>query len=165
MSTYWREALIAGCVTSSIAALVAAATVAAGANMVGGVFDQAVARVLMFFFAFAIAQFTTLPASLPVALVVPRLRVWSVASVALLVWLVVLTSSVTSFVTDPLSLREKQSLSAYFWAGKWAFCLFNALGIVSGSIGAFAAFEFIRRERVKKLRPSLPTAANSHTMR
>lgn len=159
-STYWKEALTAGGVTSSVAAFFAAVIVAGGVNMVGGFSEQAVARAVLFPFAFYAALLTTLPASVPVALVVPRLHVWSVASVALLFCLAVFASSAASFVSDPLSLRDRQSLSAYFWTWKWAFCLFNVIGIISGSIGAFAAFEVTRRERMKVPRQALPVLEN-----
>jgi hypothetical protein len=165
MINYWREALTAASVTSSVAALLAAAVVATFTDMVGEPSSQVVARVLLFPFAFSVALLTTVPASLPVALLVPILRGWSCATVASLFCAVVVASSVASFAFDSLSHREQQGLSGYLRAGEWAFSLFNTLGIACGSIGAIAAFEITRRARLKKLPPTLPTGANLHTTR
>ena len=143
------ELVLAVGITGFVAAGVTASCSAVAALFAPDVsfIERLLGSVAFLCLSFLIALFVTLPASLPVGLVILILRRWSFLSCAVLLLTVVTSSSLATFLVDPMSDRSTMGTTAYFLSLEWIFCDFNALGIASGMVGALVSFTVMCRVR------------------
>jgi hypothetical protein len=91
------------------------------------------------------------PSAFLVSLVIASFKQWSLAAVGAILAGVVVCSSVSSYLIDPLQSKPQMGWPDYLTGLGWFTCAFNLIAIISGFVASLIAFWAVRRFRHKRI--------------
>jgi hypothetical protein len=81
-----------------------------------------------------------IPSAFLVSILLASLRRWSLTGVAGLLLVVVICTSVTSYLIDPTTSRPLDGSAGYFTRLEWFASQFTLIGVITGFAGSLIAF-------------------------
>lgn len=88
-----------------------------------------------------------IPSAFLVSLVIATLKHWSLRAIAMLLFVVVVCSSVSSYILDPTQSRATSGSAGYFARFDWFASEFTLTAVVTGFIASLIAFWAVLRCR------------------
>jgi hypothetical protein len=98
-------------------------------------------------FGFVVFGVYIIPSAFLVSLAIASLNRWSLRAVTVLLLVVMICSSASSYIIDPTSSRAYYGSTGYFARLDWFTSEFNLAAVITGSIASLTAFWAVLRSR------------------